>query len=472
MEVYNYGVIGLGVMGRNLLYNIADNGFSVAGFDLDSEKVKDLHEGATSEMKVKGTNALEDFVSNLESPRKVILMVPAGKPVDAVLENITPLLSEGDIVVDAGNSYFKDTNRRIADLAEKNIHFMGIGVSGGEQGARRGPSIMPGGNLEAFKTFQPMLESIAAKVDGEACTAYMGKGSAGNYVKMVHNGIEYAIMQLITEAYDLLRKGAGLNNDQLHEVFTQWNKGEMNSFLLEITRDIFAQKDNLTEGYLVDQILDKAGAKGTGKWTSEQAMEIGVSIPTIDVAVTSRIISAYKEERVKASQLYPKNEIIHPENIELFIKEVAEALYLATLISYAQGLALLVKASEEYQFEIPLKDVVKIWRGGCIIRSGLLEKFYQAYLKDENLSNILLDAEIATLVKANLSSLRKSSAFAVSNGIPSIGLQAALGYFDAYTTESLPINLLQAQRDFFGAHTYQRKDREGVFHTNWQTTNN
>lgn len=472
MEKYNYGVIGLGVMGRNLLYNIADNGFSTAGFDLDEEKVRELHQGATPGTSVKGTASLEEFVSVLDSPRKIILMVPAGKPVDAVLESITPLLSPKDIVIDAGNSYFKDTERRIADLASKNLHFMGMGVSGGEQGARRGPSIMPGGDLEAFNLLKPMLELIAAKVNGEPCTAYMGKGSAGNYVKMVHNGIEYAIMQLISEAYDLLRKGANLNNNQLYEVFKTWNEGEMNSFLIEITRDIFQQKDDLTDGFLVDQILDKAGAKGTGKWTSEQAMEIGVSIPTIDIAVTSRILSAYKDERVKASQLYPKGEITPPENTDVFIKEVGEALYLATLISYAQGLALLVKASEEYQFEIPLKDVVKIWRGGCIIRSVLLEKFYSAYSKDQNLSNILLDQGISEIVKDKISSLRKVASFAASNGIPSIGIQTALGYFEAYTTESLPINLLQAQRDYFGAHTYQRIDREGVFHTSWQNVNN
>lgn len=469
MDKYNYGMVGLGVMGRNLLYNIADNGFSIAGFDLDEEKVKELQDGATSEMKVKGTVTLEDFVSALETPRKIILMVPAGKPVDAVLESITPLLSKGDIVIDAGNSYFKDTNRRVADLASKELHFMGMGVSGGEKGARTGPSIMPGGDMEAFHLLQPMLEAISAKVDNEACTAYMGKDSAGNYVKMVHNGIEYAIMQLISEAYDLLKRGANLNNDQLYQVFKEWNNGEMNSFLIEITRDIFQQKDSLTDGSLVDQILDKAGAKGTGKWTSEQAMEIGVSIPTIDIAVTSRILSAYKEERVQASQLYAKNEIATPENIELFIKEVGDALYLATLISYAQGLALLVKASEEYQFEIPLKDVVKIWRGGCIIRSVLLEKFYTAYSKDSNLSNILLDQDISVIVKDKISSLRKTASFAASNGISSLGIQTALGYFDAYTTESLPVNLIQAQRDYFGAHTYQRIDREGVFHTSWQT---
>ncbi|ASK29660.1 phosphogluconate dehydrogenase (NADP(+)-dependent, decarboxylating) [Chryseobacterium sp. T16E-39] len=471
MEGYSYGMVGLGVMGRNLLYNIADNGFSIAGFDLDEEKVKDLHEGANSKMKIKGTGSLEDFVSALETPRKIILMVPAGKPVDAVLESIKPLLSKGDIVIDAGNSYFEDTNRRIADLASNGLHFMGMGVSGGEKGARTGPSIMPGGDLEAFHLLKPMLEAISAKVDNEACTAYMGKGSAGNYVKMVHNGIEYAIMQLISEAYDLLKKGANLNNDQLYEVFKEWNNGEMNSFLIEITRDIFQQKDSLTEGYLVDQILDKAGAKGTGKWTSEQAMEIGVSIPTIDIAVTSRILSAYKEERVQASQLYSGKEMMSPEDIDGFIREVGDALYLATLISYAQGLALLVKASQEYGFEIPLKDVVKIWRGGCIIRSVLLEKFYSAYTRDPDLSNILLDKDISVIVKGKIASLRKVAAFAVSNGIPSLGLQTALGYFDAYTTESLPVNLIQAQRDYFGAHTYQRIDREGVFHTSWQNVN-
>lgn len=471
MEKYDYGMIGLGVMGRNLLYNIAENGFSIAGFDLDEEKVKHLQDGATSEMKVKGTVSLEEFVTALETPRKIILMVPAGKPVDTVLGNITPLLSKGDIVIDAGNSYFEDTNRRISDLASKDLHFVGMGVSGGEKGARKGPSIMPGGDLEAFKLLKPMLEAIAAKVDGEACTAYMGKGSAGNYVKMVHNGIEYAIMQLISEAYDLLRKGANLNNEQLYEVFKKWNESEMNSFLIEITRDIFQQKDDLTDAYLVDKILDKAGAKGTGKWTSEQAMEIGVSIPTIDIAVTSRILSAYKDERVLASKLYSEKEIASPENIESFIQEVGDALYLATLISYAQGLALLVKASEEYQFEIPLKDVVKIWRGGCIIRSVLLEKFYTAYSADPNLSNILLNQEISDIVKSKMKSLRKTASFAVENGISSLGLQTALGYFDAYTTESLPVNLLQAQRDYFGAHTYQRVDREGTFHTSWNSSN-
>ena len=471
MEKYNYGMIGLGVMGRNLLYNIADNGFSIAGFDLDQQKIKELEDGATIGTTVAGTGSLEEFVSKLEMPRKIVLMVPAGKPVDAVLENIKPLLSKGDIVIDAGNSYFKDTNRRVADLAALGLHFMGMGVSGGEKGARFGPSIMPGGDMEAFHSVRPMLEAIAAKVNGEACTAYMGKDAAGHYVKMVHNGIEYAIMQLISEAYDLLHRGANLTNDQLYEVFKDWNNGELNSFLIEITRDIFQQKDEVTGGILLDQILDKAGSKGTGKWTSEEALETGVAIPTIDAAVASRTLSSYKEERVQASKLYAKPEITVPENRDLFINEVGDALFLATLISYTQGLALLVKASEEYQFQIPLKDVVKIWRGGCIIRSSLLETFYEAYTQDPNLSNILLNDSISKLVKSKVTSLRKTIAFATSNGISTLGLQTVLAYFDAYTTENLPVNLIQAQRDYFGAHTYQRKDQEGVFHTQWESTN-
>ena len=472
MNTYNYGMIGIGVMGRNLLYNIAENGFSIAGFDLDKQKINDLKEGATAEMTIDGTDSLAEFVSKLETPRKIVLMVPAGKPVDAVLENIKPLLGKGDIVIDAGNSYFKDTNRRVADLATLGLHFMGMGVSGGENGARFGPSIMPGGDLEAFHSVRPMLEAISAKVNGESCTAYMGKGAAGHYVKMVHNGIEYAIMQLISEAYDLLRKGANLNNDQLYEVFKKWNDGEMNSFLIEITRDIFTQKDPITGGFLLDQILDKAGSKGTGKWTSEEALETGVAIPTIDAAVASRTLSSYKEERVLASKLYSKLEITKPENTDLFIQEVGDALFLSILISYTQGLSLLVKASEEYGFEIPLKDVVKIWRGGCIIRSSLLEKFYQVYTENPTLSNILLNNDIAEIVNSKIGSLRKTNAFAVTNGIATLGLQTVLAYFDAYTTESLPVNLIQAQRDYFGAHTYQRIDQEGVFHTQWENTNN
>lgn len=469
MNTYNYGMIGLGVMGRNLLYNIADNGFSIIGFDLDATKVAEVKAEAEPQMKVETTNSLEDFVAQLETPRKILLMVPAGKPVDAVLQSLSPLMQEGDVVIDGGNSYFKDTNRRVQELLNSGMHYMGMGVSGGEKGARRGPSIMPGGNLEAYHLVGPMLEAISAKVGNDPCTAYMGKDAAGNYVKMVHNGIEYAIMQLITEAYDVLKHGAGLNNEELHKVFSKWNEGKLSSFLIEITRDIFEQKDTLTDGYLVDYILDKAGAKGTGKWTSQEAMDLGIALPTIDAAVTARMLSSYLDERKAASQLYPKPAIASVEDKDAFIESVGNALFVGFIISYAQGLSLLSKASEQYSMDIPLKDVVKIWRGGCIIRSVLLEEFYQIYSKSPGLSNILLDGTMANLIIENTQSLRDTIVFAAKSGIPLAGLQSVLAYLDAYSKARLPVNLLQAQRDYFGAHTYQRIDREGVFHTEWET---
>lgn len=466
-QKYDFGMVGLGVMGRNLLYNMADNGFSVIGFDLDIEKGKELENGATPGTQVKGVTSWEEFVSNLATPRKITMLVPAGKPVDSVIESLLPFLEKGDIIIDGGNSHYTDTLRRVKYVAEKGMHFMGMGVSGGEKGARRGPSIMPGGDLEAYDVIKPVLEAIAAKVNGEPCTAYMGKDAAGHYVKMVHNGIEYAIMQLISEAYDLLHRGLGLSDEELHDVFAKWNDGELSSFLIEITRDIFKQKDPETGKYLVDLILDKAGAKGTGKWTSQDAMDAGVSIPTIDISVSLRTISAYKDERTQAAQLYASTH--KPLNVdkETFIKQLGDALLFGMIISYAQGLALLVKASDELQMDIPLKDVVKIWRGGCIIRSVLLEKYYQAYTKNPKLSNILLDADIAQLAKEKVEGLREVVALAAKSSIAAGGLQTALAYFDAYTTDRMPTNLIQAQRDYFGAHTYQRIDKEGTFHTEW-----
>lgn len=468
-QKYDFGMVGLGVMGRNLLYNMADNGFSVIGFDLDIEKGKELENGATPGTQVKGVTTWQDFVSNLATPRKITMLVPAGKPVDSVIESLLPLLEKGDIIIDGGNSHYTDTLRRVKYVGEKGFHFMGMGVSGGEKGARRGPSIMPGGDLEAYDVIKPVLEAIAAKVNGDPCTAYMGKDAAGHYVKMVHNGIEYAIMQLISEAYDMMHRGLGLSDEELHDVFAKWDDGELNSFLVEITRDIFQYKDPETGKFLVDLILDKAGAKGTGKWTSQDAMDAGVSIPTIDISVSLRTISAYKEERTEAAKLYDSTH--RPLNVdkETFINQLHDALLLGMIVSYAQGLALLVKASDEMQMDIPLKDVVKIWRGGCIIRSTLLEKFYQAYSKNPTLSNILLDADIATLVKAKVEGLREVVAQAAKSSIAAGGLQASLAYFDAYTTDRMPTNLIQAQRDYFGAHTYQRIDKEGTFHTEWDT---
>lgn len=345
---------------------------------------------------------------------------------------------------------------------------MGMGVSGGEEGARRGPSIMPGGDPEAYQHVKPMLEAVSAKVNGEPCVAHLGKGAAGHYVKMVHNGIEYGIMQLISEVYDVLHRGYGLTNDELHEVFKQWNDGELQSFLVEITRDIFLKVDDKTGKRLVDVILDKAGSKGTGKWTSQDAMDLGISIPTIDVAVSMRNLSALKQERVTASSVFPSEIKITGISKEEIIQQAREALFFGTMISYAQGLALLVEASKEYGMEIPLPDVVKIWRGGCIIRSSLLETFYQAYVNNASLPNILLDSHIADLLKTRTANTRRFIAVAVQAGIPVSALAVSLGYFDAYRSAVMPTNLIQAQRDFFGAHTYQRIDEEGIFHSNWQ----
>lgn len=468
-QKYDFGMIGLGVMGSNLLYNIADHGFSVIGFDLSSEKAKNLEKEATPNTDVKGVSVIKDFISQLNTPRKIMLLVPAGKPVDAVIDNLIPHLEKGDIIIDGGNSHYVDTIRRVKYVSEKGFHFMGMGVSGGEEGARRGPSIMPGGDVEAFKVVQPILEAVAAKVNGEACTAYMGKDAAGHYVKMVHNGIEYAIMQLISEVYDLMHRGLGLSNEEMHQIFHQWNQDELNSFLIEITADIFKQKDVETGKELLDVILDKAGAKGTGKWTSQDAMDRGVSIPTIDIAVSLRTLSAYKEQRINASKIYTKTHSSLETDSSKFINELKEALFCAIIISYAQGLSLLVKASEELSMEIPLKDVVKIWRGGCIIRSTLLETFYEAYSAKTDLENILLDENIASLLISRIDSLREVVSAAAKSSIPAGALQTALAYFDAYTSERMSTNMIQAQRDYFGAHTYQRVDREGTFHTEWES---
>ena len=466
-QLYDFGMIGLGVMGRNLLLNLADHGYPVIGFDLDAQKSNSLEAAATAGTTVKGVTTLADMVRLLNTPRKVMMLVPAGKPVDNVIESLLPLLETGDIIIDGGNSHYTDTLRRVKYLEPKGLHFMGMGVSGGEHGARTGPSIMPGGDLDAWHNVQPLLEAVSAKVNNEPCVAYMGKDAAGHYVKMVHNGIEYAIMQLISEVYDLLKRGAGLTNDELYEVFKQWNEGELQSYLVEITRDVFLQVDEGTGSRLVDMILDKAGSKGTGKWTSQDAMDLPVSIPTIDMAVAMRDLSSYKEERTAAYALYKADaQPISGSKAEL-IAIAGEALYFATLICYAQGLAMLHKASLELSMETPLEDVVKIWRGGCIIRSTLLEVFYQAYVKNKALPNILLDEAIAGIVKQKEPSIRSFVKIAAESRVPAGGLASALAYFDAYTSQLMPVNLIQAQRDYFGAHTYERIDKPGKFHTEW-----
>ncbi|MDI3318530.1 NADP-dependent phosphogluconate dehydrogenase [Pinibacter soli] len=463
---FNFGMIGLGVMGRNFLLNMADNKFKVIGFDKDSQKTSALESSATPGTTVKGVGTLKEMIDLLEIPRKIMMLVPAGKPVDDVIEDLLPLVQPGDIIIDGGNSHYTDTLRRVKYLEDKKIHFIGMGVSGGEQGARTGPSIMPGGDPVAYPVVKPMLEAVAAKVNGVPCVAHLGRDAAGHYVKMVHNGIEYSIMQLTTEIYEMLHKGLGLTNDEMHKVFADWNAGDLQSFLIEITADIFLQKDDKTNNRLVDMILDKAGAKGTGKWTSQDAMEIGVPIPSIDMAVTMRNISALKEERVQASALYKPSEKAFPEK-EDFIKQLHDAMFIGMLISYAQGLELLTKASNEWKMEIPMKEVVRVWRGGCIIRSSLLEVFTSVYGRNEKISNILLDKEIANLLTGKLANLRNVVSKAALNGYAASGLMTVLSYIDAYTSDRLPTNLLQAQRDYFGAHTYERVDEPGKFHTEW-----
>ncbi|MDR6804185.1 6-phosphogluconate dehydrogenase [Dyadobacter sp. BE34] len=464
-NLFDFGMIGLGVMGRNLLLNMADHGFSVIGFDKDETKNSALESSATPGTTVKGVSELAQMIQLLQRPRKVMMLVPAGQPVDDVIASLLPLLEKGDVIIDGGNSHYTDTLRRVKYLREKDIHFMGIGVSGGEKGARTGPSIMPGGDKEAYAHVQPMLEAIAAKVNGEPCVAYLGKEGAGHYVKMVHNGIEYAIMQLISESYAILKK-AGLSNQQLHEVFKSWNEGDLQSFLVEITADIFLQKDDKTDAHLVDVISDKAGSKGTGKWTSQDSMELPVAVPVIDTAVAMRTLSGYKDERVVAAELYGASNAISEET-QVLIQQVHDALYFATVLAYAQGLAMLFQASKDLQMEIPLTDVVSVWRGGCIIRSSLLSVFTNAYKQTPELSNILLNQEVAALVKSVEGNTRSLIAFAAQSGIPAAALMSSLAYFDAYKTAYMPTNLIQAQRDYFGAHTYQRTDIPGTFHTEW-----
>ena len=465
---YDFGMIGLGTMGSNLLLNMADHGFSVIGYDKDLKKTELLKHSATKDTLVEGVNTLAEMVRHLKTPRKLMMLVPAGNAVDSVLNELKALLEKGDIVIDGGNSHYTDTLRRLTNLSDAGFHFMGVGISGGEEGARRGPSIMPGGNEEAYSKIAPIFEAIAAKVKDEPCVAYLGKGAAGHYVKMVHNGIEYAIMQLISECYDIMHHGLHLSNEEMHEVFTDWDSGEMKSFLLEITAAIFKQKDEKTGKFLLDVIADKAGAKGTGKWTSLEGLNLPVPIPTIDAAVMMRNLSSLLEERLEADKLYRTSiEKIDIDKKE-FLPLLHDALYFATVISYAQGLAMITTASKELEMDIPLPKVVDVWRGGCIIRSALLGVLKIAY-KDEDLKNVLLDKNIAELLQNKLPAIQKIVSLAGGNNYAMAGLMSSLNYFNSYRRQFLPTNLIQAQRDFFGAHTYQRIDEEGSFHTEWQS---
>jgi 6-phosphogluconate dehydrogenase len=465
--MYDFGLVGLGVMGRNFILNVADNGFSAYGYDLDEEKVNSLKAEGGDLDRVDASTNIKTFVKNLKQPRKIMLLVPAGKIVDSVIESLLPHIDKGDIIIDGGNSFFTDTDRRESELQKRAINFFGAGVSGGAKGARRGPSIMPGGSKSAYEHIKPIFEAVAAKYEGEPCVAYLGPKSAGNYVKMVHNGIEYGLMQLTSEIYDALKKGGDYNNDELHSTFAKWNSGRLQSFLVEITSEIFEQKDDLTNGRLIDQILDKAKQKGTGKWTSQNAMDLGIPLPSIDVAVSMRELSALKDERIKADALYDRPVIAKMNKAKL--EDLSEkALYFSFIITYAQGLHQLADASKEYGYNLDISVIAKIWRAGCIIRAGLLADITEAFKAEPTLPNLLLSPNFVSKVKGSVDAARELVAFGAQNGIPLPGLSNSLTYFDAYTSSKLPLNLIQAQRDLFGSHTYERLDREGIFHTEWE----
>lgn len=466
-HTYDFGLIGLGVMGRNFILNVADNGFKAFGYDLDAEKVDALKKEGGDLDKVNASTDQETFLAALQLPRKIMLLVPAGKIVDQVIENLLPYLDQGDLIIDGGNSLFTDTDRREAYLKSKGIHFFGAGVSGGAKGARKGPSIMPGGSRDAYKEVKPIFEAVSAKYQGEPCVAYLGPKSAGNYVKMVHNGIEYGLMQLTSEIYGLLGKAGEMSNKEMHQAFDQWNKGRLQSFLVEITADILVQNDEHGDGELIDKILDKAKQKGTGKWTSQNAMDLGIPVPSIDIAVSMREISALKNDRVKADEVYDRPQPILLEKKKL-TKMAEEALYFSFIITYAQGLHQLSEASKEYVYNLDLGTIAKIWRAGCIIRAGLLADITKAYQAQPDLPNLLLDPSFSKEIKETISSVRTLVAYGAENGIPLPGLSNSLTYFDAYTSGRLPLNLIQAQRDYFGSHTYERTDKSGSFHTEWE----
>ncbi|WP_332696244.1 NADP-dependent phosphogluconate dehydrogenase [Halalkalibacter lacteus] len=466
MSKQQVGVIGLAVMGRNLALNIESRGYGVSVYNRSSEKTEEMLKEAEGK-NVVGTYSIEEFVSSLETPRKILLMVKAGFATDATIEQLLPHLEKGDILIDGGNTFFEDTRRRNKDLAESGVHFIGTGVSGGEEGALKGPSIMPGGQKEAYDLVEPILKDISAKVSGDSCCTYIGPDGAGHYVKMVHNGIEYGDMQLICESYHLMKDVLGLSAPELHEIFKDWNEGELDSYLIEITKDIFTKVDDETGKPMVDVILDTAGQKGTGKWTSQSSLDLGVPLSIITESVFSRFISAMKEERVKASKILRGPNAVFEGDKKEFVEKIRKALYLSKICSYAQGFAQMKVASEEYDWNLNLGNISMIFRGGCIIRARFLQNIKEAYDRDAKLTNLLLDPYFQDIVENYQEAARDVVATAVKLGIPVPGLASALAYYDSYRTETLPANLLQAQRDYFGAHTYQRIDKEGVFHTNW-----
>jgi 6-phosphogluconate dehydrogenase len=466
MEKANFGFMGLGVMGHMLALNMERHGFRVAGYDVDALKVKDFGTKYPGKNLI-SCSTLDDFLSALEQPRRIMMMVPAGKPVDTAIASLRGALSPGDLLIDGGNTHFMDTDRRSKELEAKGIVYIGTGVSGGEYGALWGPAIMPGGQPEAWEMVKPIFETISARVDNEPCVAYMGPRGAGHYVKMVHNGIEYGDMQIIAEAYDILKRGLGLEPPRLHEVFSEWNDCELESYLIEITADIFSRIDAETGRAIIDLILDEAQQKGTGKWASQNALDLGAPTPTINAAVESRIVSAYKEERHAASIVLTGPDQDISLDPEIVIEWVQGAIYAAKICSYAQGFNLMRLADMEYGYNLNFSEVARIWRGGCIIRARFLSDVQRAFKGNPRLTNLMMDPGFSKAINDRQVSLRKVVALAAESGIPVPAFSSALAYYDSYRSGRLPANLTQAQRDYFGAHTYRRIDRPGIFHTEW-----
>jgi 6-phosphogluconate dehydrogenase len=466
--MYRLGVIGLGTMGRNLLLNMADHAFSAAGYDKDPSKLILLSEEGAGKP-VKGFAAIADFVNNLDTPRVIILLVPAGEIVDAVIGELQPLLSKGDIIIDGGNSHFTDTAIRAEKLIQVGLHFFGMGISGGEEGARFGPSLMPGGDMTAYLVVKPILESIAANVNGDPCVAYIGPGASGHFVIMVHNGIEYALMQLISDTYGILKKALGMDNKDIHKLFTSWNSGKLKSYLLEITADIFLYQtgDNI---YLIDQIKDEARSKGTGKWTTQISTELELPIPTIDMAVAMRDLSKYSSLRKEVSVAYENDGNSFAEvNKEKSLAILEDAFYFSLITIYAQGMHLLARASATYDYKLKLNEIAKIWRGGCIIRASFLEIIHEAFQANPGLQHLLLDTQVQSIVKTTIPAAREMVTKMMAAGISISAYSSTLSYFDALRSERMTSNLIQAQRDYFGAHTYELIGKEGSFHNIWHT---
>lgn len=465
---YKIGVVGLGVMGHNLALNMERNGFPVAGYDLDAKKTEAFISGPAAGKNIIGVDSPAKLMAVLEKPRRILMMVPAGAPVDSAIAHLKPHLEKGDILIDGGNSFFLDTERRNTELEKEGFNFVGAGVSGGEEGALWGPAIMPGGQHEAWEALAPIFRAMAAKADdGQPCVEYMGPRGAGHFVKMVHNGIEYGDMQLIAETYDLLHRGAGIPSADLAEVFGEWNEYDLKSYLVEITSKILYWLDDESGKPLVDLILDEAAQKGTGKWTSQNALDLGAPIPTINAAVESRILSSLKPERVTASKILGGSITPFAGDRERLITLAGRALYASKITSYAQGFGLLKLASKEYGYNLDYAAIARIWRAGCIIRADLLGDITAAFERNPQLANLLLDETFSRIILDHQFAWREVVQTAVGLGIPMLATSASLAYFDAYRSETLPANLTQAQRDYFGAHTYRRTDREGVFHTNW-----